>query len=409
MPLPHGHRIDAPSRVAICGAGCAGLSAAVELAEKIPGIDLTVFDAAHTPDTSKTWCSWAVRPHRFDDAVSDTWTRVRVRGGRHDTTIDAGRYPYSCIHASDFVGRALERLQDRATLRWGSAVESISEDRSGVSLNLRAAGGQVRSESFDLVLDGRTPSKESLQGHRSEPTLLQHFGGIRVRVPEGRIDTSVATLMDFEVDQGSGAHFMYVLPMRDGTVLVESTLLTPPGFEPVDYESHATAYLDRELGVVSPEVVYRESGVLPMTLAALGQAATSRVWPIGTRAGVGRASSGYAFDAIQRDTSRVAAALLGGRPRPRVPRSPLLSMLDRVLISWLAADPAAAPEVFGGLFARCPPESLIRFLADEPTAGDLVRTMWAMPKLRTAAHATMSRAAWPRPRAAAVRERASLA
>ncbi|MEL6312227.1 MAG: lycopene cyclase family protein, partial [Pseudomonadota bacterium] len=196
--------------------------------------------------------------------------------------------------------------------------------------------------------------------------------------------------------QDQGAHFMYVLPYSRGTTLLESTFLTPPGHESVDYESYALEYAERHFGIRSPRIVDRESGALPMTLGPLGAGATRRVWPIGTRAGVGRASSGYAFDAIQRDSAQVIAALGRNTSRPRPPRSPLLSLLDRVLISWLSEDQSAAPRVFGDLFAKSPPKSLIRFLADVPTLFDLWSTMWSMPKLETSLHAVTHPRAWPR-------------
>ncbi|MEN0019305.1 MAG: hypothetical protein AAF747_00310, partial [Planctomycetota bacterium] len=123
---------------------------------------------------------------------------------------------------------------------------------------------------------------------------------------------------------------------------------------------------------------------------------TARVWPIGTRAGVSRASSGYAFDAIQRDTKAVVDAFVSGKPRPRVPRSCVLSMLDRVLISWLASDQTAAPRVFGRLFERAPACSLVRFLADMPRPLDYLAVMWAMPKLGVIGHTMTHPASWPR-------------
>ncbi|MEO1279940.1 MAG: lycopene cyclase family protein, partial [Planctomycetota bacterium] len=205
------------------------------------------------------------------------------------------------------------------------------------------------------------------------------------------------TLMDFSVSQQHGAHFMYVLPFQSDRVLVESTYLTTGISEDIDYESNATAYASDVLGIDPSRVVYRESGVLPMTLRPLGPRSTPRVWSIGTRAGVGRASSGYAFDAIQQDSARLVDALLRGQPRPRPPRSPILSMLDRVLLSLLDTHNAAAPDLFARLFQSADTDKLVRFLGDVPRPLDYLAVMWAMPKAQVIRHVLTNPSAWPRP------------
>lgn len=376
------------------------MSVAAELVARVPGIQISIFDAAPGPIDTKTWCSWSVTEHRFESAVSSRWNRARVRGGGFDTTIDTGRYPYACIRSRDFFRVANDQIDDRCSITWSSRVLRIEEQADSVDILTINDDGRRQTDRFDLVLDGRSVTRQAVSGDDAhaplEPRLIQHFGGFELEVPAGTVALDTATLMDFEVDQSSGTHFMYVLPLSERSMLVESTYMTRAGYAPADYERNVLAYVSREFGIESPRILYRESGALPMTLAPLGPASTGRVWTIGTRAGVGRASSGYAFDAIQRDSRRVVDALLAGRRRPGAPRLPVLSLLDRVLLSWLEADDAAAPQIFGRLFAKCPPESLIRFLSDQPTPLDLWNTMWAMPKLQTMMHTSLTPSAWPR-------------
>ena len=385
------------ARVAIIGAGCAGVSAAVELLARSPDVNITVFESGDAFPSRRTWCSWSVHPHRFSEAVSDSWSRVRVRGSGRDTTVELAPYAYDCIRGEDFF-RAAESEITRSTnseIRFGAPIDAMHETPDGVTLTLRTADGSPTHETFDRVLDGRSCGRVTASDPL-EPVLIQHFGGLEVDIGDAGIDRTTVTLMDFDVPQSSGAHFMYVLPYARGTALIESTFMSPPGYARPNYEAFALEYLEREFRVRSPRVVYRESGALPMTLGRLSEAPPARVWPIGTRAGIGRASSGYAFDAIQRDAAHVATALLYGGPRPRPPRTRLLSVLDRVLLSWLERDPSAAPMIFGKLFESAPTPALIRFLSDAPSKGDLLSTMWAMPKLRTTLHTLGHRSAWPR-------------
>lgn len=382
-------------RIGIAGAGCSGLSAAAEIVARMPNAEVVVFDPAAEPAGEKTWCYWATREHRFAEAVSERWTRVRVRGGGHDSTVDVSPTPYECVRGSDFFTLAASMLDGsgRCAIRRGNRVAEIEEAGSSVVVHGEGEGGCIE-ETFDLVLDARPPEMPRLGGR--EPVLYQHFGGIEIASSGGRVDPDVATLMDFDVDQREGLHFMYVLPFSRGTALFESTFMTASVDGGVDYEAHALRYAREEMGLDEPRVVYRERGVLPMTMASMGPAATRRVWPIGTRGGVARASSGYAFAAIQADSRRLVDAIIAERPRPSPPRSGLIGALDRVLISWLASDGSVGGRVFGGMFARTPTERLVRFLADEPRAADVLATMWAMPKCRTAWHATTTPSAWPR-------------
>ena len=328
------------------------------------------------------------------DAIATRWPHVIVRTPSDEIIFDASAHPYTCIRADDFY-----RIADRAMasagceIIRGTSVASILDHDDGVELEIADAGGARRHERFAAVFDGRPPERAATG---SEPVLLQHFGGVELEVTLGSIDPARATLMDFDVPQQDGAHFMYVLPFSATRVLVESTFMTPSVGGNIDYEANALAYAERSLGIGVSRVVYRESGVLPMTMAPLGPRSTRRVWTIGTRAGVARASSGYAFDAIQRDTVRVVTAARAGRDRPAPPRPTPLGMLDRVLISWLRDDPTAAPRVFGRLFRGVPADRLIRFLSDTPRLMDYLAVMWAMPKAGVIRHVLTSPSAWPR-------------
>jgi lycopene beta-cyclase len=382
-------------QIAIAGAGCAGLSLAVELMARVPGAAITIFDPQQTPAYNKTWCSWETQPHRFAEAISTRWSRVIVRSAHTEAVLDASPHSYACVRAEDFYRLAGQRLaDDRCSVRRGTGVESITEHPGGVGLTLRYPDGTETRENFDIVFDGRPPNYPIPDGPR-EPMLLQHFGGVELSVKDPSFDPRAATLMDFDVPQHDGAHFMYVLPFARDRVLVESTFMTPSLTSPIDYEANALSYARTKLGIDSADVVYREAGVLPMTLRPLGPPSTSRVWRIGTRAGISRASSGYAFDAIQRDSTRVVDALTAGRRRPPPPRPHFLSALDRVLLSWLTSDASAATRVFPRLFGNAPPHRLIRFLADIPHPLDYPAVMWAMPKAELIRHVLAHPSAWP--------------
>ena len=95
--------------------------------------------------------------------------------------------------------------------------------------------------------------------------LLQHFRGRVVRSAEPAFEADTATLMDFDVSQAHGLHFVYVLPFDAHTALVESTFFTERLLPEAVYEEAIDAWLARRRTGAVFETVSREGGVIPMT------------------------------------------------------------------------------------------------------------------------------------------------
>lgn len=374
--------LEPGQRVAILGAGCAGVSVAHRLLDRFPGIELHVFDSNTTPRHDRTWCFWRFPDMPEESAITHRWDRVRIRTEQTDRVIDCGSTPYCHVPSDRFITRGLERIEARCSLHAGVAVNELSERVDGVEIAFGPsdeAGADTRT--FDFAFDGRPPQRVACRN-----SLVQHFVGHELEFADDVFDPSVATLMDFTVDQSAGLHFMYVLPFSASRALVESTYMTPSYTGADDYDANIAEYCRVRLGSTPTECVRTEHGVLPMAAGHVPCRSTARVWQIGTRAGVGRASTGYAFDAIQRDSINICNALADGRPRPRPPRTRLLTVLDRLLISLLHARQSLGPSVFASLFERAPSDAIIRFLSDRPKPSDIARVIAAVPASPMLAH-----------------------
>lgn len=92
-----------------------------------------------------------------------------------------------------------------------------------------------------------------------------------------------------------------------------------------------------------------------------------------------RASSGYAFHAIQRWSERCAASLAAtGTPVPPE-RNHLLDRMDRLFLEVLQQRSCSVPKLFGTLFRKSPTDPLIRFLAGQPRVNDLWPVVRSLP------------------------------
>ncbi|MEM6570306.1 MAG: lycopene cyclase family protein [Planctomycetota bacterium] len=364
---------DERADIAILGGGCAGLSLAVQLVERgLDGVRVVVLEQRPEYVRDRTWCGWSVVPHAFQDCVDHAWSRWQVRGSGECYTHSSARYRYEHIPADRFYASAQERIaaSSGAALRTGVDVHGVHD--LGGSHRIRTSSGDVVAET---IVDARSSSPR-----RVSSGLLQHFRGWEVTTAAPVFDPETVTLMDFDVVQDDGAvHFLYVLPFSPTRALVESTVLSPDLLPEAEYEARIEEYVARRFGTRIQEIGYVEAGAIPMTTDAMPPDA--RGPRAGTAGGAVKASSGYAFHAIQRTTAELATRLLAGTASGSVAaRSRLDAWMDGVFLSFLQHNPERGAEVFLRLFRSVDSDTIVRFMMEVPTTTDRLQFVTAMPK-----------------------------
>lgn len=393
---------------AVIGGGCAGLSLATAIAAtagagrgRAPRIVIVEPRERYVRD--RTWCMWPVEAQPFTAAIRHRWSRWEVRTPGRTIIRGSERLPYVHIAADAFYEQALARLRDRGVeLHLGVSATSVTDEGDGVTIETSA--GPLRAR---LAFDSRPAKMESAEalanaeaGGVDEVNLLQHFVGWEIEADGAPFDPSTAILMDFEVPQEDGLHFLYVLPFSRDRALVEATYFSGSTLPTATYEARIRDYLARRFAVRDFAIEFRERGVIPMTTAPASPQPSPRVFDIGLRGGLAKPSTGYAFLAIQRYSREMAARLLraGDRPpRPPAARPARAVAMDRVFLSYLHRSPERGPDLFADLFERLPPELLIRFLSDRASPRECLRVMSASPLSAMTREVFRSRARWMRP------------
>ncbi len=376
---PAGPALDAD--VIIAGAGLSGLSLAVALLDAgLPdNARIVLLDPRETlSGADRTWCFFDLVPHAFESAITHRWPRWRVRNGDCEVLRSAPGIHYCRIPGERFYDLALERLAAagrRVEIMRGVTVENL--ESRGAHVDVHTGAGVLRAS---LAMDSRPPSLTRAPDDGKDVHLLQHFRGRVVRSTEPVFDVDTATLMDFDVSQVHGIHFIYVLPFDAHTALVESTFFTGRLLPDTVYETAIENWLARRHPGVVFDTISHESGVIPMTTKPFDVWPSPRVVRIGTAGGHVKPSSGYAFLAVQRFVGefapRVVSALrAGGSAEPPAARSPRTTALDTIFLSYLRSCPERAPATFYRLFERVPPGVLARFLSDRGTLADDVTVM----------------------------------
>lgn len=387
----------------IAGAGCAGLSLAVQIAlqarrrgRRCPRVVLVEPRTRYVRD--RTWCYWRFADHPFSPAVSHRWTRWLVRANSRTVVRGSARHPYEHLPADGFYAMSQEILAGcpEIELRLGCEVLAIAE--RGDEVEVTTSTGTLRTP---LLCDSRPPAPTRPKAGE-EVDLLQHFVGWEVEAPRAVFDPETAVLMDFAVIQARGLHFMYVLPFSPTRALVESTYISPVPLAGNCYEDDLRDYLRRRYVLAADEVAVTrcEQGAIPMTTRPAQTRRGPRVIHLGIRGGLARGATGYAFQAIQRFSAALAAELLarpGAPPRLPAPYSAAAVAMDRVLLAHLQREPSRGPPLLFGLFEKVPPEVLCRFLSDHAGPLDYPRVMLATPMAEMTAAVLRSRRLWLRP------------
>ncbi|KAB8160302.1 lycopene cyclase [Streptomyces sp. 3MP-14] len=377
------------TEVAIVGAGAAGLSLALRLAHPPPGarpLAVTLVEAPAGPlrPPPRTWCWWEPAGGPFDDWLTASWPRLRVRGPDGETIergLGDGRY--KMLTSADFEARVRERTGAVERREW--TVRRVRSGPGGAELLGETAEGRPARLRARWVLDSRPPATPPPARTR----LLQHFHGWFLRTPRPAFDPAVVELMDFRVPQpAEGLAFGYVLPLAEDRALVEYTAFSRRPLTDAGYGRALAHYAGRVLGLGDDHRVEAvERGIIPLTDARHRRRAGPAVFRIGAAGGATRPSTGYTFAAVQRQTAAVADALFAGRaplPPPAYPGRALA--LDAVLLAALDRGRVRGADVFPRLFREVPIARLLRFLDGRTSpVEDLAvgRRAPALPLLRT--------------------------
>ncbi|WP_217139760.1 lycopene cyclase family protein [Streptomyces sp. AC627_RSS907] len=386
--------------IVIVGAGAAGLSLAHRLPAGTPHrpgprVVLVAPPPGPLRVPRRTWCFWESGPGRFDPATTASWEWLRVRS-RDGAVVRRHLAParYKMIRSDDFEAMVDRDLKDRPGLRRLEAtVGTVTPlpDGTACVTATDAAGARIGLRARS-VFDSRPPDRPPAARTR----LLQHFRGWFVRTERPVFDPAVVDLMDFRTPRPArGLSFGYVLPTGRHTALVEYTEFGPAPLTSAEYDGALEDYTRRVLRTGGTEILSTEQGVIPMTDAVFARQAEgpgsvpASVFRIGVAGGATRASTGYTFAAVQRQSEAIARAVRAGRrPVPPPPYPARARLMDAVLLRALDTGRVDGPDLFFRLFDRVPVHRLLRFLDgrcrwyEDLAVG--VRTP-VLPMLRTAA------------------------
>lgn len=360
----------------ITGMGCAGLSLAVHLSHAglTKGKRILLVDRERKERNDRTWCYWETGAGPFEPIVFRRWDNAWFHSNRHSKLLDLSPYSYKMIRGIDFFSHCLKEVQrDPAFTVLHADVQSVgSEGQEGFCIadGVRYTARYV----FNSVLFG----EPKLEG--DEHYLLQHFKGWIIDAGTSFFRTGEATLMDFRPSQCHGTTFVYVMPFSEREALVEYTLFTPQLLEQTDYDRGLEDYLRNILGLEKWQLKDEEFGIIPMTNHRFRRR-EGVVLNIGTAGGRTKASSGYTFRFIQKDTAAIVRSLSeAGEPFGALQGYSRFDWYDSVLLNILANGVIPGDEIFTDLFQYNEPHLILQFLDNETSLTSEFKILTSLPQ-----------------------------
>ena len=347
----------------IVGAGLSGLLTAwrcldvnptlrilmIEASDKIAGDHTWSFNRSDVPDDLQDW---------IEPFIAYQWDSYDVKFPKLERHLNI---PY-CTGNSETLRACVapHTKSGRLQLRLNTQVSDMSAN--DVTLD----GGEVLSAKCVLDARGFAANDDVFLGY-------QKFVGHVIKTPTPHGVTR-PIIMDATVPQLGGYRFVYCLPYSETELLVEDTYYTDGAdLKSQKVDARIKAYIADNLGLREYEVIRREKGVLPITLAA--KAGVYQSQAIGIRGGFYHAVTGYSFpDALCLADKIAHNQQISHHDKWRGEN--FLRLLNRML--FRAAKPEARYKVLQRFYGLN--EGLIkRFYAGQLTRRDKLRILAGKP------------------------------
>ena len=364
--------------IIIAGSGCAGLSLLYRILKDsvLKTKKILVVDKGEKNTNDRTWCYWEKEDGLFEPIVTHQWRTLEFLTSDFTQQFDLEHYSYKMIKGIDFYDLVLTYAKAFANVVFKyEKIQKIRAEHDHAFVETEHA--RYFSE---YVFNSTSLFNPKINTRNS---LLQHFEGWVIKTEKPSFNNEIGTLMDFRLNQKYGATFMYVFPMSSTEALVEYTLFSKKILEKDKYKMELENYIKDYLKIECYEIAHKESGVIPMTLAKFSRNPNfgKRIINIGTAGGFTKASSGYTFQFIQKNTRLIVNKLRKGDfPSPQMTfRDKMFQWYDRTLLEVIISNKLEGKEIFSAMFKKLSLERILAFLGNESSFLDDIKIMNSVP------------------------------
>lgn len=357
----------------ILGAGCAGLSLlrrilkTPDLAEK----KILLVDKKSTIINDRTWSFWEKEAGFFESIVHKKWEQLLFKSDHFSAKLEVDDYQYKMIKGIDFYNDCFNEISLH------SNVQIIYDDIISFSSKQIMLANTIVECGNAIVFNS---TYKQLPQQKNKHYLLQHFKGRVIETAQPFFDVETATLMDFRVHQQYGTAFVYIMPFSATSALIEYTLFSAKLLPDQQYDIELNDYILNVLQLKQHTIIREEFGVIPMTNAVF-PSVEQGVFNIGTAGGQTKASSGYTFQFIQKQSAHIVAQLLQNK-QPITLTSffeKRFKLYDSTLLSILSNQQLGGADFFSELYQHNTAATIFKFLDNETSLKEEIKIMSTVP------------------------------
>jgi len=362
----------------IAGSGCSGMSLLYRILKDpvLKSKKILVIDNTKKLTNDRTWCYWERKDGIFESIVTHRWKYLNFFSTDFSKKLNLKEYTYKMIKGIDFYSFILNFSKDfdNVTFKYENITKIYSSNEKGHIFTDKSKYIAKYIFNSTNLFNPQITIKNS---------LLQHFEGWVIKTKESSFNPNTGTLMDFRVDQKHGATFIYVLPTNKNEALIEHTLFSKKILKKEEYEIELKKYITEYLNINEYEILQKESGVIPMSLASFERNPKSSkcIINIGTAGGYTKASSGYTFQFIQKNCAVIIKNLLKNiPPNPKKTISDkIFEWYDKVLIEVIMSNKMKGRDIFSIMFKKNKIDRIFAFLGNESSMKDDIKIMITFP------------------------------
>lgn len=362
----------------ITGSGASGLMLAYRMSKDpfFNELSILIIDKAKKDVNDKTWCFWENNIGEWDDLVYKSWNTIQFKSDFFKKEILLDSYSYKMIRSVDFYKKLQNVLHSKKNITIiEDKVEEIKDEETFVCVN--TSTNQYKANKVFNSID----FKKSFENQTEYPVLLQHFKGWFIETDIDVFNASIATLMDFTVQQKQNTRFMYVLPLTPRKALFEYTLFSKNTLSNDEYESEISAYINNK-GIKNYKIYEKEKGIIPMTSYKFWNHNSKNILHIGTVGGWTKASTGYTFRNTTKKTKQIINFLKKESDFRNFRKKTRFWWYDLLMIDVLTKDNHFGAKLFSKLFQRNSVSNVFKFLDDESNLIQEVRIILSIPPLK---------------------------
>lgn len=347
----------------ISGGGASGLLLAYKMANDkyFDDKSILIVDKEKKSENDRTWCFWEKNEGLYDEILTKKWDNIIFKGIDIDINENINPYTYKMIRSANFYKKLWDVIDTKANITFIQD-DVLSIDQKENFAEVKGAKDTYQTPNLCNSIFFDFPH----ENQNRYPVLQQHFIGYFIKVKQPTFDENSATFMDFSIAQKGNTRFMYILPFSKTEALFEYTLFSENYLQEEEYKQAIVKYL-ADHGIENYEITEVEKGSIPMTSYPFWKHNSKNIVNIGTAGGWSKASSGYTFQNINKNTTKLISYLKTEQSLAVFQKKSRFWYYDLLLLDILYKKNQLGANIFSTMFKNISPQRIFKFLDEETT------------------------------------------